>query len=82
MHHQPNRRQPIDEHEIDQAVLDLLVHQHRTGPWATEELARELGDAIAVEDALARLYGSGLIHRLHEFAFPTRATLRAIELTN
>jgi hypothetical protein len=82
MLHQPNRRQPLDEHEIDQAVLDLLVHRHGAGPWATEELAREIGDPIAVNDALARLYGGGLIHRLHEFAFPTRATLRAIELTN
>lgn len=65
-----------DEERIDHAILALLLYGHALGPWAEEELVREIGDRVAVEDALARLHGAGLIHRLAEgFAFPTRAAL-------
>jgi hypothetical protein len=66
---------------FDQAVLGLLLFDQASGPWAEDELVREIGDAIAVKDALARLYGAGLIHRLAEgFVFPTRAALRGSQL--
>jgi DNA-binding transcriptional ArsR family regulator len=70
-----------DDDKFDQAILSLLVHERSRGPWAVEELVREIGDRIAVEDALARLYGAGLIHRLEAgFVFATRAALRADQL--
>jgi len=78
--HDPN---PLarDDDKFDQAILDLLLHEHSSGPWAMDELVREVGDRLAVDDALARLYGAGLIHRLDQgFVFPTRAALRADQL--
>jgi hypothetical protein len=65
---------------VDQAVLNLLVNDPGPGPWAVEELVREIGDPVIVEDALARLHGEGLIHRLAGFAFATRAAAHAAEL--
>lgn len=78
----PDPRTPAREDEkFDHAVLDLLLHEDAAGPWAHEELVREIGDRVAVEDALARLYGAGLIHRLGDgFVFPTRAAVRASQL--
>ncbi len=70
-----------DDDKFDLAVLDLLLHDRSSGPWAIEELVREIGDRVAVEDALARLYGAGLVHRLQEgFVFATRAAVRATQL--
>ena len=66
---------------MDQAVLDLLLHGDAAGPWAEEELVREIGDHIAVTDALARLGGVGLLHRLGGgFVFASRAAVRASRL--
>jgi hypothetical protein len=70
-----------DDERIDHAILGLLLHGQAVGPWAEDELVREIGDRVAVEDALARLHGAGLIHRLAEgFAFPTRAALLGSQL--
>ena len=70
-----------DEISVDAAVLDLLLHGDAAGPWAEEELVREIGDRVAVADALARLYGSGLVHRLAGgFMFASRAAARASRL--
>lgn len=70
------------EDKIDQAVLDLLLHADAAGPWAEAELVREIGDDVAVADALARLHGAGLVHHLREnFVFATRAALRADQLS-
>lgn len=78
----PSENQPrADDEKFDQAILGLLLHETAAGPWAIDELAREIGDLVEVEDSLARLYGVGLIHRLSDrFVFPTRAAVRASEL--
>lgn len=71
-----------EEDRRDHAVLDLLLHGDAAGPWAEEELVREIGDGLAVGDALARLGGAGLVHRLKEnFVFASRAALRADRLS-
>lgn len=63
-------------------MLDLLLHGDAAGPWAVEELVREIGDRIAVADALARLVGAGLLHRLDAgFVFASRAAVRACRLS-
>jgi len=70
-----------DDEAIDQAILGLLLHDRSATPWAVEELVREIGDALGVEDSLARLYGAGLVHRIPEgFVFATRAAVRAHQL--
>lgn len=70
-----------EDDRFDHAILDLLLHDQPGRLWAEAELVRELGSRLAVEDALARLYGVGLIHRLREgFVFATRAAFRSHHL--
>lgn len=45
-----------------------------------EQLGHELGNETQAIDAVDRLVGARLVHRLAEFAFPTRAGRRAAEI--
>lgn len=65
--------------EIDNTVIGFVLDSG-SWPWSLEEIARELGDKADAEDAIARLAGAGLIHRLGDFAFPSRSLRRANEL--
>lgn len=65
------------EDALDDELLRLLFSSPY--PWTVAELTRELGDGGA-EDGLCRLAGAGLVHRIGDFAFPTRAARRAREL--
>jgi hypothetical protein len=65
---------------IEAAIIGLLLDLPVTGPWSVQELARELGESLAVEDGLASLYAAGLIHRSDELVFPTRAVIRAHQI--
>jgi hypothetical protein len=58
----------------------LLVLFDDPVPWTVEELGRELKDTGDAVDAVARLAGAGLVHRLGDFVFPTRAARRSDEL--
>jgi hypothetical protein len=60
-------------------VLASLVVENR--PWTVEELIRELGDRIGVEDAIAELDAAGLLNRIGDgVVCASRAALRADEL--
>lgn len=69
----------LSEDEIDNTVVSFLLDKP-SWPWSLEEIARELGDRPDAEDAVARLTGTGLVHRMGDFAFPTRSLRRASEL--
>jgi hypothetical protein len=69
----------LSEEEIDNTVISFLLDGD-AWPWSREEIARELGDKADAEDAVARLAGAGLVHRIGDFAFPTRSLRRASEL--
>jgi hypothetical protein len=66
----------LSEEQIDGTVLDFMLcgSDH---PWSVDEIARELGNEPDAHDAVARLTGTGLVHRLNEFVFPTRTARRA-----
>jgi predicted transcriptional regulator len=63
---------------MDVAVLGLLLSTDRL--WSAEEVGREIGDPVEAADSLARLHGAGLVHRLQDFVFPTRAAVEAARL--
>jgi hypothetical protein len=68
------------------AVLTVLLDLHPT-QLTLEELVREVAgedarfaEHDAIERAVRDLGGAGLLHRVEERAFPTRAALRFSEL--
>jgi predicted transcriptional regulator len=69
----------LSDDEIDNTVVSFVLDGD-SWPWSIEEIARELGDRADAEDAVARLAGAGLVHRIEDFAFPTRSLRRASEL--
>lgn len=69
----------VSERDRDRNVLNLMFVDS-SWPWSVEEIARELQSRLDAEDAVCRLAGAGLVHRLGEFVFPTRAARRADEL--
>lgn len=78
MHDQRSPAEADDQN--DAAVLSLLLDLDAQRPWSIDEVAREIGDSLAVTDSLARLHGAGLVHRLGGFVFATRAAQRGTEL--
>lgn len=69
----------VRERDTDSAILALLVQTDEQRPWSTYEVEREIGGETT--DALNRLYGAGLIHRLDGFVWATRAALHAEQLS-
>lgn len=61
-------------------VLAMLLDADYQRPWSIDEVLREYRDPVAAKDALDNLQGSGLIHRLGDFVFATRAAVRAEEI--
>ena len=59
---------------VEAAILGLLLNFEAGSIWAVEELVRQLSaPRLDVIDGLAELAASGLVHRLGDFAFATRA---------
>ena len=62
----------------ERAVLLLLFDDR--APWTLDELGRELNDRGDAVNAVSSLTRAGLVHRLGDFVFPTRAARRSDEL--
>lgn len=56
------------------AILGLLLNFEAGGIWAVDEIVRQLSaPQLDVLDGLGELEAAGLIHRLGDFVFATRA---------
>jgi hypothetical protein len=75
MHDQRKPTPAEDDARVDGAILRLLLDADARGPWAVEEVARQIGDRVSTVDSLARLHGAGLIHRIDGFVFASRAAI-------
>lgn len=64
--------EPIDARRL---VLGLLLAEQDQRPWLPGEIELEIGDRIATVDAVDQLHAEGLVHRLGEFVFATRAAV-------
>jgi hypothetical protein len=81
MQDQPSRRDPAAEiDQTEHAILWLLLLSDPPGPWSVHEIALQLGSQVAAEDAVVNLHAAGLVHRCHEFVFPTRSAARFNQL--
>jgi hypothetical protein len=70
----------VDDRATDWAILVLLLDPGDRLPWSIDEICREIGDRLAANESLGRLYRVGLIYRCNEFVFPTRPARRFEEL--
>ncbi len=84
MPHQGNQDEVVPqdlgetERQTDNIVLALIFREE--WPWSVEEIGREIEDQIEASNAVCRLAGSGLVHRLGDLVFPTRAARRGAEI--
>ncbi len=74
---QRDRRQI--EGQTDNLVLSVMLREE-SWPWSVEEIGRELANQAEARDAVCRLAEHGLVHRLGDFVFPTRAARRGAEI--
>ena len=93
MHRNPNPGCSPDsaEDSLDEALLGLLVDDY-PGLWSLTELNRSLTSSSQAaadeppshdtEDAIERLYAAGLIHRIGQYVFATRAAHTAQRLAS
>ena len=79
MHANPISQAAVEERSEDNAVLRLLVEDDHV-IWSVDEITRELDDVVGAADALSRLHGAGLVHRIENFVFASHAAIRAHEL--
>ncbi len=71
---------PGDRLDTNERAVLLLLFDDRA-PWTLDELGRELNDDRGdAADAVSSLTRAGLVHRLGDFVFPTRAARRSDEL--
>jgi hypothetical protein len=70
---------PAERMDGNEKVVLILLLDDRL-PWTLDELGRKLKDRVDAADAIATLSGDGLVHRLGDFVFPTRAARRSDEL--
>jgi hypothetical protein len=62
------------ESRAEGAILGLLLNFDTGGLWSVEEVVRQLSTSrVEVIDGLASLQAAGLIHRIGDFVFATRA---------
>jgi len=73
MQRQPNPEEQ-DAH-TDNALIGLLIYDDSQRPWSVDEVEREIGDDT--RDSLARLHGAGLLNRVEDFVWPSRAAVIA-----
>jgi hypothetical protein len=77
--HDKRNHDGLTEEDRDRGVINLMLCGP-TWPWSIDDIAREVRNRPDAEDSLARLHVAGLIHRLGDFVFPTRAALTAADL--
>ncbi len=62
------------ERPAEGAILGLLLNFDSGSLWSVEEVVRQLSASrLEVIDGLASLEAAGLIHRVGDFVFATRA---------
>jgi hypothetical protein len=69
----------VSAEDRDKTVLDFMLVES-PWPWSVDEIGCELGTQTGAEDAVARLAGAGLLHKIGPVVFPTRSARRAAQI--
>jgi hypothetical protein len=75
MQDETSRASRPERGDVRHVVLALLLAEEDQRPWLPSEIELEIGDRVSTVDALHQLYAEGLVHRLGEFVFATRAAV-------
>jgi hypothetical protein len=67
----PQFQDTVSDEDRDECVLGLVIDSG--WPWTVDEIACELRSPLGAADAVSRLSGAGLVHRIGAFVLPTRA---------
>lgn len=63
-----------ESNAAEAAILGLLLNFDAGSIWSVDELVRQLSASrLDVLDGIAELAASGLVHRIDDFVFATRA---------
>ncbi len=76
MHDEPTHGLATERDAVQRTLLDLLLTDEDPGLWSHDEIARAMDDSVVAIDAIDTLHAAGLVHRLGDFVFPTRAAGR------
>lgn len=79
MQDEPTQSAIERDNDADGTIMMVLLSETSHRPWSVDEVARDMG--CDVTDNLRRLYGGGLIHRLGEFVWASRAAAMADEVS-
>jgi hypothetical protein len=77
MHDEPTHGLARERDSVQLILLDLLLSDESPGLWSHDEIARAMGDPVVAIDATDTLHAAGLLHRIGDFVFPTRAAARS-----
>jgi hypothetical protein len=81
MHDESTQPKMVSVEELEQGAerVVLMILLHDPGFWHLDEIKLQVQDTsrLEVEDAANRLATHGLVHRIEDFVFPTRAALRS-----
>ena len=81
MHTESRGSQAAEGPRLERAIVLQLLRDGGEQKWSRAELAMEIGaEAPAVEDALRRLNGEGVLHVAEEEVWASRAARRLDEL--
>jgi hypothetical protein len=80
---QPSPSEGLSEFDrLERRVLFLLLESDDKGPWSVAEICRAIGEETLALDALFGLQAAGLVHRVHELVFPSRAAVHVNRLVS
>lgn len=71
----------VEAGRVEQAVLTMLLDDAQQRPWSIAEVQRAIGGDVRAQDALTNLHADGLIHRIGDFVFASRAAVRVDEIS-
>jgi len=81
MHTESSEPRAVDSSSLERAIVLQLLRDDHDQRWSREELRTELdADAIAVESALRRLHGEGVLCLAEEEVRASPAARRLDEL--
>ena len=81
MHTEPRGRRAADRSRLERAIVLQLLREDRERRWSRAELGMEVdAEAPALEEALRRLNGDGVLCLAEEEVWASPAALRLDEL--